>query len=178
MAVHKSIIQTLRYTKKITLWLYRYVCMYASYESSTAAHVSSNARSGAGRCSSTFLFNVVNDLYGVNHIGGAAGHFGRFAAHLGVPRHALGSLVLFVDFLQNVVDRRSGNQDVLLGEVDPRETVNTSFWTPAFFHSWSVLMGVVHLDHCQGDQNNFCLSSLSGWNLLYRTRAFASPHVG
>jgi len=29
---------------------------------------------------------VVNDLYGVNHIGGAAGHFGRFAAHLGVLR--------------------------------------------------------------------------------------------
>jgi len=29
---------------------------------------------------------VVNDLYGVNHIGGAASHFGRFAAHLGVLR--------------------------------------------------------------------------------------------
>jgi len=35
--------------KKITLWLYRYVCMYASYGSSTAAHVSSNARAGAGQ---------------------------------------------------------------------------------------------------------------------------------
>jgi len=76
--------------------------------------------------------------------------------------HTLGSLVLFVlrnlqvDFLQSVVDRRTGNQVVLLGEVDPRETVKTSFWTPAFFQSWSVWMGVVLLDHCQEDQNNFC----------------------
>jgi len=29
---------------------------------------------------------VVNDLYVVNHIGGAVGHFGSFAAHLGVLR--------------------------------------------------------------------------------------------
>jgi len=33
--------------KKATLWLYRYVCMYASYGSSTTAHVSSNARAGS-----------------------------------------------------------------------------------------------------------------------------------
>jgi len=32
------------------------------------------------------IFLVVNDLYGVNHIGGAAGHFGRFAPHLRVLR--------------------------------------------------------------------------------------------
>jgi len=32
--------------------------MYALYGSSTAAHVSSNAQDGAGRCSSSFLFNV------------------------------------------------------------------------------------------------------------------------
>jgi len=83
-----------------------------------------------------------------------------------------------IDFLQSVVDRRTGNQVVLLGEVDPRETVKTSFWTPAFFRSWSVWMGVVLLDHCQGDQNNFCLSSLFGWGLLYRTRAFARGYLG
>jgi len=100
---------------------------------------------------------------------------------LGSLGHALGSLVLLVlhnlqvDFLQSVVDRRTGNQVILLGEVDPRETVKTSFWTPAFFQSWSVWMEVVLLDHCQGDQNNFCLSCLFGWGLLYRTRAFASP---
>jgi len=47
--------------KKITLSLYRYVCMHASYESSTAAHVSSNARDGAGRSSSNFLFTYVFD---------------------------------------------------------------------------------------------------------------------
>jgi len=69
-----------------------------------------------------------------------------------------------MDFLESV------------GEVDPRETVKTSFWTPAFFQSWSVLMGVVLINHgSQGDQNNICLSSLFGWGLLYRTRAFASP---
>jgi len=61
MAVYKNKIQKLRYTKKITLSLYRYVCMHASYESSTAAHVSSNARAGAGRCSSIFLFTYVFD---------------------------------------------------------------------------------------------------------------------
>jgi len=38
-----------------------------------------------------------------------------------------------VDFLQSVVDRRTGNQVVLLDEVVPRETVKTSFRTPAFF---------------------------------------------
>jgi len=58
MAVHKNITPKLRYTKKITLSLYRYVCMYASYESSTAAHVSSKARAGSGRCSPNFLFSV------------------------------------------------------------------------------------------------------------------------
>jgi len=31
MAVHKNITQKLRYTKKKTLLLYRYVCVYASY---------------------------------------------------------------------------------------------------------------------------------------------------
>jgi len=29
---------------------------------------------------------VVNDLHGVNNVGGATGHLGRFAAHLGVLR--------------------------------------------------------------------------------------------
>jgi len=45
-AVYKNKTQKLCYTKKITLSLYRYVCMYASYASSTEAHVSSNARAG------------------------------------------------------------------------------------------------------------------------------------
>jgi len=60
-AAYKHKTQKLRYTKKITLSLYRYVCMHASYESSTAAHVSSNARAGTGRCSSNFLFTYVFD---------------------------------------------------------------------------------------------------------------------
>jgi len=60
MAAYKNKTQNLCYTKKITLSLYRYVCMHASYASSTAAHVTSNARTGAGRCSSNFLFSVCN----------------------------------------------------------------------------------------------------------------------
>jgi len=44
--------------KTITLLLYKYVYLYASYGSSTAAHVSSNARAGAGQCRSNFLLNV------------------------------------------------------------------------------------------------------------------------
>jgi len=49
---------TTLHKKKIIVRQYKYVCMYASYGSSTAARVSSNARTGAGRCSSNFLFNV------------------------------------------------------------------------------------------------------------------------
>jgi len=49
MAVHKNITQKKHYCS---------IDMYASYGSSTVAHVSSNARAGTGRCSSNFLFNV------------------------------------------------------------------------------------------------------------------------
>jgi len=81
--------------------------------------------------------------------------------------------------LWNVVDRRTSNQEFLLSEVDPRETVKTSFWTLAFFQSWSELMVVVLLDHCQGE-----IRTISVW-LLYLDVVFhtglelsLAPHIG
>jgi len=54
-AAYKNKTQKLCYTKKITLSLYRYVCMHASYASSTAAHVGSNARAGGWSVPLQFL---------------------------------------------------------------------------------------------------------------------------
>jgi len=55
-AVSKNKTQKLCYViKKITLSLYRYICMHASYASSTAAHVGSNARAGGWSVQLQFL---------------------------------------------------------------------------------------------------------------------------
>jgi len=99
-------VQDLRvvYTNR-TLSLYRYVCMHASNESSSAAHVSFNARAGAGRCSSNFLFTYVFDGSVYTCIQKCM--YSQIVCIclppiLGSLGHALGSLVLFVlqDLLQ------------------------------------------------------------------------------
>jgi len=189
--LQKQNTKILLHIKKITLSLYRYVCMHASYESSTAAHVSSNARAGAGRCSSNFLFTYVLFTLAFRNacirkfFGNCSGDllFVNFECSLFAFYWFLLSFCCFTSLqlhgLWNVVDRRTSNQEFLLSEVDPRETVKTSFWTLAFFQSWSELMVVVLLDHCQGE-----IRTISVW-LLYLDVVFhtglelsLAPHIG
>jgi len=85
---------------------------------------------------------MIDNLHVVYNVGGTAGHVGCFATYL----VALGpDLELGVRSIAGPVTRTFSWVKLILGKR------STSFWTPAFFQSWSALMGIVLFNHCEGD---------------------------
>jgi len=125
---------------------------------------------------------VVNNLYCVNHIGGAAGHFRRFATYLGVLRPFTWFTSSFrpSGFCRLTSSRLWSIAGPVIGTFSRVKLILGK--RQDILLDTSLLPVVVYVGgSCTSrplsgrDQNNFCLTSLFGWGLLYRTRAFASP---